>query len=201
MREERLMGIETEVELRASELAVVLDVALDEARNAITAAAVRHPPAKRNVVSVLSSTAWLIAMLNAAAGTSARQVLTAESEDGRPWRQIAVDGGIDRVAAVVAEHLAGPADVAWDGNWPNARPRLRGAIPADSRPGDMLVGGDGGGTRIHLEVVEEPDGVLSATEVVGTWRDPPLEEAFTETYERLAQLYPEEIPPELRPQA
>lgn len=58
----------------------------------------------------------------------------------------------------------------------------------------MLAGGDGGGTRIQIRVVEDDDGVRTGTEVPGSWRDPPFEDVWTATYQHLERLYPEEIP-------
>jgi hypothetical protein len=44
-------------------------------------------------------------------------------------------------------------------------------------------------------VIEDADGVLTAEAIADTWRDPPLEEVWLETYRRLAERYPEEVPP------
>jgi hypothetical protein len=63
----------------------------------------------------------------------------------------------------------------------------------------VLIGGDGGGTRIDIEVVEEDDGTLTGLPLFpDTWRDPPLEEVFIETYRRLERSYPDEVPPDAR---
>jgi hypothetical protein len=104
-------------------------------------------------------------------------------------------GEIAIPAGQLSEVLAGPYDVSWDGNWPNPRPRLRGRMPPTARPGDILIGGDGGGVRIDLRVVADPDGVLTA-EIVShdTWRDPPLEDVWIETYRQLEARYPGEAP-------
>jgi len=104
-------------------------------------------------------------------------------------------GELDRVAGQICDEVAGPYDVQWDGNWPSSLPRLRGRIPASAKAGDVLVGGDGGGTRIQIRVVEDDDGVLTGEEVPGSWRDPPSEDVWLATYRRLESLYPGEIPP------
>lgn len=90
---------------------------------------------------------------------------------------------------------SGPYDVQWDGNWHSSLPRLRGRIPASAKAGDILVSGDGGGTRIEIRVVEDDDGVLTGEEVRDSWRDPPFEDVWLAAYRRLESLYPKEIPP------
>jgi hypothetical protein len=67
--------------------------------------------------------------------------LDGRDSDQRTRREIALGGDIAGVAAKLSDHLAGPYDVAWDGNWPSAAPRLRGMIPAGARPSDVLIGG------------------------------------------------------------
>ncbi len=61
------------------------------------------------------------------------------------------------------------------------------------------MGGDGGGTRIEIRVIEDDDGVLTGEEVPDSWRDPPFEDVWLAAYRRLERLYPGEIP--LPPQA
>lgn len=89
----------------------------------------------------------------------------------------------------------------WDGNWPGvlARRRLRGQIPAGAKVGDVVTGGDGGGTRIDIEVVSDNDGTLNGLVLFpGTWRDPPLEDVWTSTYRRLEESYPGAAPDDVR---
>ena len=155
----------------------------------------RPPHERRNMVSVLASAAWLTALLESLPEDKRTSWLR-EADDTKTTRLDRIlRGEIARPAGELSEALADPYDVSWDGNWPNPRPRLRGRMPATARPGDILIGGDGGGTRIDLRVVEDPDGVLTA-EIVSqdTWRDPPLEDVWVETYRRLEAAYPQEIP-------
>lgn len=179
----------------AAELGAALGTSSDDADRAIQAQYEQHSAHKRNLVSALASTAWLAAMLLSMTDADREAWLGGRETDGRTRRELALAGEIASVAGSLSDHLAGPYEVGWDGNWPSAAPRLRGKIPAGTRPGDVIIGGDGGGTRTQLRVMEDPDGVLTAEMVPDTWRDPPSEEIWLETYRRLAQLYPEEVPP------
>jgi hypothetical protein len=154
----------------------------------------RQPPGRRNLVSVLATVAELNVLLAAAPDPERRDYLTHTHSDGRTRLDRLLDGELDGVTAEIHDVAAGPYDVSWDGNWPSSRPRLRGRIPASARAGDVLAGGDGGGTRIAIRVVEDDDGVLTGEEVPGSWRDPPFEAVWLATYSRLERLYPEEIP-------
>ena len=82
----------------------------------------------------------------------------------------------------------------WDGNWPSAGPHRRGKLPAAARPGDILVGGDGGGVRHQLRVYADEDGVLTAENHGDTWVDPPFEDVWLGEYRRLEAFYPDETP-------
>ena len=179
----------------AAELGQVLGVATDEADHAIQAEDARHLPHKRNLVSVLASTAELAAMLRAMPDADRKVWLGGRDVDGRTRRELALGGEIAAAGGELSDHLAGPYDVAWDGNWPSAAPRLRGTIPIGTRPDDVIVGGDGGGVRTQLRVIRDTDGVLTAEVIPDTWRDPPFEEVWLDTYRRLEELYPEEVPP------
>lgn len=189
------MTISDERRALATELGAVLGVTSDDVDRAIQSQFERHLPNKRNLVSVLASAAWLAGMLRAMASTDREAWLGGTDVERRTRREVALDGDIAGIAAKLGDHLAGPCDVAWDGNWPSAAPRLRGKIPAGARPGDAIIGGDGGGVRTQLQVTEDTDGVLTAEAIADTWRDPPFEDVWLGTYERLAELYPEEVPP------
>jgi hypothetical protein len=128
-------------------------------------------------------------------GSDERRALLAKDASGTTRRDKALKGELDRVSVAICDDLAGPFDVAWNGNWPSARPRLRGKIPAGAKPGDIIIGGDGGGTRTDIAVVEDDDGTLSGEVVPDSWRDPPLEDVWVSTYRRLELVYPEDVPP------
>ena len=155
----------------------------------------RRPAGRRNLVSVLATVAQLNALLAAMRSAERRDYLTRTQSDGRTRLDRLLGGEFDRVAGQICDAVAGPYDVSWDGNWPSSRPRLRGRIPASARAGDVLAGGDGGGTRIEIRVVEDDDGVLTGEEVPDSWRDPPSEDVWLAAYRRLERLYPGEIPP------
>jgi hypothetical protein len=189
------MSIAQERQDLAGQLASVVGSTQAEIDGAILTEYERPPPERRNMVSVLASVAWLTVLLDSLS-EGERTSWLSEPDDTKMTRfDRMLRGEIAHPAGELSEALAGPYDVSWDGNWPNPRPRLRGRMPPTVRPGDILIGGDGGGTRIDLRVVEDPDGVLTA-EIVSqeTWRDPPLEDVWIETYRRLASLYPEEVP-------
>jgi len=155
----------------------------------------RPPAGRRNLVSVLATVSQLNALLSAMPSAKRRDYLTRTQSDGRTRLDRLLGGELDRVAGQLCDEVAGPYDVQWDGNWLSSLPRLRGRIPASAKAGDVLVGGDGGGTRIQIRVVEDDDGVLTGEEVPGSWRDPPSEDVWLATYRRLESLYPGEIPP------
>lgn len=178
-------------------LGPLLDASADEVEAAILLVYERSPPQKRNLVSVLATADHLRALLAAISGDE-RRALLAKAASGIARRDRALEGELDRVAVAISDELAGPFAIAWDGNWPSARPRLRSRIPVGVRAGDVIIGGDGGGTRIDLAVIEDDDGVLTGVEMPNTWRDPPLEEVWVSTYQRLEHLYPNEVPPSVR---
>lgn len=191
------MSIANERAEMSAALAPLLEASAEEVEAAITVANERSAPEKRNLVSLLAIAEHFRALLSSV-DRDVRRSFLATGADGMTRRDTALAGDLVRVSVALCEDLAGPYDVAWDGNWPSARPRLRGQIPLGAKPGDVIVGGDGGGTRIDIVVVEDDDGTLSGEEVPGTWRDPPLEGVFSSTYRRLERLYPEEVPPAIR---
>jgi len=188
-------GIDDERAALARELAGLTGTEPAAAERAIVLLHQRHPVGRRNLVSVLATVAQLNALLAAAPEAERRDFLTRTHSDGRTRLERLLGGELDGVAVQICDAVAGPYDVWWDGNWPSPRPRLRGRIPASARAGDVLTGGDGGGTRIAIRVVEDDDGVLTGEEVPGSWRDPPFEDVWLATYSRLERLYPGEIPP------
>lgn len=191
------MAIRDECSDLAAELAPVLAAEPEAIVDAITRTYERSAAGKRNLVSTLASAAWLAALLHAMRPEE-RERLLDESNRGTTRRERAMANELDRVAVELAEVAAGPYDVSWDGNWPGsvARRRLRGQIPPSVGVGDVIVGGDGGGTRIDIQVVEDDDGILTGLVLFpDTWRDPPLEDVWLRTYRRLAGLYPDEVPP------
>lgn len=192
------MSIKGETATAAPALAEALGVKAELASAAIAKAHARHSPHRRNLVSTLSSTTELSSALRSMDDAVRVATLSHVSSDGRSWLQLALDGEISRAASLLSDLLAGPWDVAWDGNWPSARRRLRGRVPTSARPGDIVIGGDGGGVRIALEILADDDGTLTAEALPGRWRDPPFEDVFCATYRRLARLYPDEIPPDQR---
>jgi len=187
-------GIDDERAALARELADLTGTEPAAAERAIVLLYQRPPVGRRNLVSVLATVAQLNALLAATPDAQRRDYLTRTQSDGRTRLDRLLSGELSRVAAQICDVAAGPYDVSWDGNWPSARPRLRGRIPASARAGDVLAGGDGEGTRIAIRVVEDDDGVLTGEEVPGSWRDPPFEDVWVATYNRLEHLYPEEIP-------
>jgi hypothetical protein len=187
-------GIDHERAVLAGELAGLTGTEPAAVERAIVLCHERHPVGRRNLVSVLATVTQLNALLAAATGSERRDYLTRTQSDGRTRLDWLLSGELDRVTAQICDAAAGPYDVSWDGNWPNPRPRLRGRIPASARAGDVLAGGDGGGTRIAIRVIEDDDGVLTGKEVPDSWSDPPFEDSWLATYSRLERLYPGEIP-------
>ncbi len=180
----------------AGELARVASISIDEVDHAILAQHAAGRADKRNMVSTLSSVAEMTALLQSLSPIERDAWLQAPGRDGVSRIARLLKGNIPTACGDLAEAQAGPFDVTWDGNWPEsvARLRLRGRIPVGARPGDVLVGGDGGGTRINIRVVEDRDGVLTGDVLSETWKDPPFEQVWLETYRRLEKAYPEEVP-------
>ena len=188
-------GIDHERTVLAAKLASLTGTDPAAVERAITRAHERHPSGRRNLISVLATAAWLSAMLAALSESERSSCLTRTESDGRMRLDWLLAGELERVMSQISDEVAGPYEVSWDSNWPSARPRLRGRIPTSAKVGDVIVGGDGGGTRIEIRVVEDDDGVLTGEEVRDSWRDPPHEDVWVATYKRLERLYPEEIPP------
>jgi len=180
--------VEDECVRAAEALGAALGVPAQDVRQAIAAEHAR-PGERGNLVSTLSSAAWLVALLQAEP-----TLAEATRTDGRTVREAVLGAEIASAAALASEVLAGPYDVDWDGNWPSAAPRLRGRLPEGVQPGDVLVGSDGGGVRTQLRVFADVDGVLTADNVPDTWADPPYEDVWLSEYRRLAALYPDEVP-------
>jgi hypothetical protein len=116
----------------------------------------RSAPDKRNLVSTLASAAWLVALLRSMSLADRKRSLSSAGASDRTRRERALANELDRVAVEVAEELAGPYDVAWDGNWPEAVAlrSLSGRIPLPASIGDIIIGSDGGGTRIDIRSFE-----------------------------------------------
>jgi hypothetical protein len=188
-------GIDHERAVLAGKLAGLTGTESAAAERAIVLVHERPPASRRNLVSVLATVAQLNALLSAMPDAERRDYLTRTQTDGRTRLDRLLGGELDWVAGQICDEAAGPYDVPWDGNWPSPRPGLRGRIPASAKAGDVLVGGDGGGTRIQIRVIDDDDGVLTGEEVPGSWRDPPSEDVWLATYRRLESLYPGEIPP------
>lgn len=195
-----LVGIEQDRRTLASELARVAGVSTDEIDRAILANHEGYPADRRNMVSTLASVAWLTALLRALSQSERDVWLLETGQDEETRFARLLRGRIPDVGGDLAEAQAGPFDVMWDGNWPHgvALLRLRGKIPDGARPGQVLVGSDGGGTRIEIRVVADKDGVLTGDVLSETWKDPPFEDVWLETYRRLETAYPEAVP-EIRP--
>ena len=190
------VGIEQHRRLLAGELARVAGVSIDEADRAILTCHAGGRADKRNMVSTLSSIAWVTALLQSLSQSERDAWLLEPGRDGETRLARLLKGSIPTVCGDLAEAQAVPFDVTWDGNWPQsvARVRLRGHIPVGARPGEVLVGSDGAGARIYIRVAEDEDGVLTGDVLSETWRDPPFENVWTETYRRLEKLYPSEVP-------
>jgi hypothetical protein len=150
-------GIEHERAVLAGEFAGLTEAEPAAVEQAIVLVHERRPVGFRNLVSVLATVAQLNAFLAAMPDAERRDYLTRTQSHGRTRLDRLLGGEFNRVAGQICEEVAGPHDVSWDGNWASSRPRLRGRIPASARPGDVLVGGDGGGTRIEIRVVEDDD--------------------------------------------
>jgi hypothetical protein len=191
------MGIEQDRRLLAGELARVASVSIDEVDHAILACHAAGRADKRNMVSTLSSVAQVTALLQSLSPIERDAWLREPVRDGETRIAGLLKGSIPTVCGDLAEAQAGPFDVTWDGNWPQsiARVRLRGHIPVGARAGEVLVGSDGGGTRIDIRVVEDEDGVMTGDVLPETWKDPPFEDIWLETYRRLEKAYPQEVPP------
>jgi hypothetical protein len=190
------MPIEDQRRELSTRLAAAVGVEPDTVDRSILQEHEGHPPGRRNVVSVLASVAQLASLLESLT-LAARRTWLDESVDGNgPNRDRILSGHIRNSTVRAAEEIAGPFDVFWDGNWPpeKARARLKGRIPSSKRPGDVIVGSDFGGTRIDILVTEMPDGILTGEPLSDTWRDPPFENVWIDTYKRLAAHYPDEVP-------
>src|SRR2546425_5220959 len=167
------MSIEDERGRRAAELAPLLRRSAAEVERAIQEQHTRRPKDKRNLVSTLASVAQLAAMLRLFPERERDEWLLGVTADAVTRRERALAGELVGITVELCDHLAGPYEVLWDGNWPSAAPRLRGRIPATARPGDVIIGGDGGGGRTALLVTADDDGVTTGEVFPGTWRDPP----------------------------
>jgi hypothetical protein len=190
------MGIERERRQLARELADAAGLSAAEIDHAIMVEHEAGLPSKRNLVSTLASVAALTTLLRSIPdGDRLARLHATDSQRGSPLDRI-LKGEIASVYGDLAEAFAGRYDVSWDGNWPRevARRRLRGQIPPSARPGDVVVGSDGGGVRIDIQVIEDSDGVLTGDVLSNTWRDPPFEDIWLETYRQLEALYPNEVP-------
>lgn len=97
------------------------------------------------------------------------------------------------VAVELAELLAGPYDVEFDGNWPPERAERLIELPTGAAEGDVVVGNDSG-NRMQIRVVRR-DAELVAEPIRDTWTDAPGTDVWCETYERLAQAFPAYVPP------
>lgn len=188
------MGIEADRAVITRQLAPLLEVTVADVERAILLVHERSDVEERNLVSVLATAAHLAALLTAMSDEGRHACVMHVDKDDRTRRDRALAGELDRVAVEICEEAAGPTDVLWDGNWPSSRKRLRGRIPARFAPGDVIIGGDGGGTRIDILVTEDDDGALTGEHMSDAWRDPPLEDVWVETYRRLERLYAEEVP-------
>ena len=190
------MGIEQDRRLLGGELARVAGVSIDEVDHAILACHAAGRADKRNMVSTLSSVAWVTALLQSLRQSERDAWLQEQGQDGETRIARLLKGSIPMLCGDLAEAKAGRFDVTWDGNWPRsvARVRLRGHIPVGARPGEILVGSDGAGARIDVRVVKDEDSVLTGDVLSETWKDPPFEDVWTEMYRRLEELYPEEVP-------
>ena len=177
------LWLEKEAAAVAARLAPLLGAEPSAIEDALRATFERYR--KPNAVSLLATAEQLAALL-------------AQVEDAAQHRERVLAGEFESVTGALCEQLAGPADVAWDGNWPPevARLALRDRLPPGAKPGDTVIGGDGGGTRIDIRVVADDDGVLTGDVLFPeTWRDPPLEDVWVAAYSRLEAAYPDAIPP------
>lgn len=190
------VSIERDRQELANQLASVVRSSEAEINRAILTAYERPSPENRNIVSVLASVAWLKALLDALPEDRADMWVREVDRGGVIRLDRILRGEFVQPVAELAEARAGPYDVFYDGNWPDgeARRRLGGELPSSARPGDILIGGDLEGGRIDIRVVEDPDGVLTGEILSQTWRDPPLDDVWVETYQRLESEYPEEVP-------
>jgi hypothetical protein len=191
------VGIEQDRRELAEELAAAAGLEPNNVDRAILTQHEQHLPHKRNMISTLAAVAGLTALLQSLPDNERAAWLRTADKQGKSRLDRLVNGEIAELYVSLSEHLAGAYDVSWDGNWPHslAREHLRGKMPVSVRPGDIVIGGDGGGVRIDILVVEDPDGVLTGDVLPDTWRDPPLEGVWLETYRRLEGLYPDEARP------
>jgi len=188
--------IEPERIERGRELADIAGLRSDGVDAAILAQHENYRPDRRNMVSTLASVAQLAALLGSMSEPDRKTWLEAQDDAGLSNRARLLSGAIADVCAQLSEHLAEHFDVVWDGNWPDEKVRtsLKGRVPPSARPGDVLVGGDYGGARIDIRIVDTSDGEMTGEVVQGTFRDGPATDVWSKTYSRLAGLYPEEIP-------
>lgn len=149
-------------------------------------------PDKRNIIAVLSSVAQLIALTDQL--PDAGWWHTGSSGGQTPAQRLEA-GEIDTVAQDLINKCAGPYDLHWDQQWPpeTARKRMLERLPGTARPGDILIGADGG-ARVKLQVIEGQDGRLTAEPLSETWVDPPGEDVAAKTYARLAERFPWALP-------
>lgn len=111
---------------------------------------------------------------------------------GTPAEDLLAGRLID-VAVVLAELLAGPFDVEFDGNWPPELAERLIKLPVGSAEGDVLVGNDSG-NRMQIRAVLR-GAELVAEPMTDTWTDAPGTDTWCETYERLAKAFPAYVPP------
>jgi predicted metal-dependent hydrolase len=127
------MTIRDEGATLAAELARMVDVENRAVEHAIEAQDQKYAPNRRNRVSTLSTVAWLTALLGSMPATE-RGIWLRDSAATQPTRlERLLAGDLAWTAAELADHVAGPFDVSWDGNWPSAAPRLRGLMPPTER--------------------------------------------------------------------
>ncbi len=89
--------------------------------------------------------------------------------DGERCRLLLLQGDAGEAAAKQAEMVAGPFDLDMDFNWPEDKLFEIGVrnLPTGLQPGQTIIGGDGEGGRLTLEVVER-DGRVGLRVVPGT---------------------------------
>jgi hypothetical protein len=191
------VSLDAERAVLAGELGALLGVAAEEVERAIMRQHEAYLPHKRSLVSTMASAAWLAAMLHAMSNADRHAWLSGADATGGTRLDKVLSGHVSEIAGSLTEFLAGPYDVPWDGNWPHelAARHLRGRMPANVRPGDVVVGGDGGGVRIDIRVIADESGVMTGDVLDDTWRDPPFEDIWLATYKRLEELFPAEVPP------
>jgi hypothetical protein len=178
------------------QLAALIDLPAPEIDRAITLQNGSYLPHKRNLVAVLSRLAQLIALAADLQKDDQDGWWRTAGPDGRTPLERLRAGSIDDVCADLEERKAGPYDLVWDMNWPPevASKRMQSRLESSVKPGDTLVAAVDGG-RLKLRVLRLDDGSLTAEPIADTWVDPPFEEVAAETYRRLAQEYPDQVPP------